>query len=81
MMHMTPSVACTEGRKSGGIPPSCHPRRRRSSRSSAASFAVIEHANRRMRFLCATAHPIAAWVTQTAKNLVMDLEDAASGTR
>ncbi|WP_271189765.1 hypothetical protein [Dactylosporangium matsuzakiense] len=33
-------------------------------------LAVIEHANRRV--LCATA----AWVTQAAKNLVMDLEDA-----
>jgi transposase len=38
-------------------------------------FAMIEHANRRIRILGATAHPTASWVAQAAKNLIMDLED------
>ena len=42
-------------------------------------LAAIEHASRRIRILGATAHPTAPWVAQAAKNLVMDLEDAAAG--
>ncbi|MFF3878902.1 integrase core domain-containing protein [Streptomyces sp. NPDC001978] len=44
-------------------------------------FAAIEHVNRRVRVLGATAHSSAAWVVQAAKNLVMDLEDAGCRAR
>ena len=44
-------------------------------------LAVIEHGTGRIRILGTTAHPTASWVAQSARNLVMDLEEACSSIR
>ncbi|MCW2646779.1 MAG: Integrase catalytic region [Pseudonocardiales bacterium] len=49
--------------------------------TTACVLAVIEHATRRIRVLGVTAHPSKAWVTQQARNLLMDLDERAGAIK
>ncbi len=41
----------------------------------------IEHGTRRVHVAEITAHPTGEWVTQQARNLLLDLEDRADGLK
>jgi transposase InsO family protein len=49
--------------------------------TTAYVLAVIGHATRRIRILGVTAHPSNAWVTQQARNLLMDLDERAGAIK
>ena len=44
-------------------------------------LAVIEHASRRVRVLGTTANPVANWVVQQSRNLLMDLQETGTHAR